>query len=275
VPMHRGHFNRQRRVMYIPFTHANVWVWPHVKRQPFHYHLRRPSMSTAAVTHVFGGSGPDPHFAFAARAHAECGSATSAVWRNTTGYHQRFQHCRMDEAPVVVHTLPRTQTPMPSAQVPATSVPIPTAPWTPVPTPTPSAIRETGVALQLALINQERASHGYPPVALDPTESAGMASCIGAQGHAQSMAAAGTIGHWDFPADLCGSYSTGGENVGMGGGSIDQAIQATTDQMLAEPWTPGCADNHHCNILSGNFTHVGIGIAQANGWVFISQDFEG
>jgi uncharacterized protein YkwD len=209
----------------------------------------------------------------------------SREWRNTDGWHQRFEHCRMDEAPVVVHTYASTVTPAATPPPLATHTPTPTATtiptttatpaptWTPAPTPT--AISATGITLQLALINQERASHGYAPLTLDPVESAGTGTCIGAQGHANSMGAAGTIGHWDFPADLCGSYFTGGENVGMSGGSIDQAIQATTAQMLAEPWSPGCTGNHHCSIDNPAFTRVGIGIAQAGGWVFISQDFEG
>lgn len=214
-------------------------------------------------------------FANSAKVRLECGRSTGPERKTKTGWEQRFQRCRMVEGPVRVEAhrsahktptsvaLPTPTTHPTPRPVPPTSTPIglPFVPGPVGPTATPTPVASSGIARLLSEINSERASHGYAPLTLDPAMSNGSGSCMGAVGHAQSMAQRGDIGHWDFPADICGSYQTAGENVGVAAyGSENADIDQVQTGMLSEPWSPGCQGNHHCNEDSPSFTRIGLAV---------------
>lgn len=134
----------------------------------------------------------------------------------------------------------------------------------------------------LAQINRDRAAAGRAPLQFDPTQSAGTASCPGSLGHSRAMAASGEIWHINasyprqsFPANLCGRFSAGGENVGMASGSEWSALSEIHHLMMSEPYTPGCLDNHHCNLLSANYARIGLAASQRGGVWYLTEDFLG
>jgi hypothetical protein len=130
--------------------------------------------------------------------------------------------------------------------------------------------------LLLHLLNQQRASHGVAPLQYDALASVGIAGCPGAEGHSIHMAEQGAISHDQFPADICGSHTIAGENVGVSSGlSARQGIQDINAGMLAEPWKRGCLDNHHCNIDNPTFQRVGLGIHLTGSTIWITEDFLG
>lgn len=158
-----------------------------------------------------------------------------------------------------------------------TPIPSPIPRPTVAPTPNFNGSCSTGgdcTAYQLALINQERAGHGIAPLAIDIQESNGTTTCPGSYGHSVHMASTGQLAHDQFPADICASFfTTAGENIGESGGSVQSAVKGIFDQMIAEPYTPGCSSNHHCNIDQANYTRIGIGIYTSNGTTWITEDF--
>lgn len=129
---------------------------------------------------------------------------------------------------------------------------------------------------ELNLINSSRAEHNLPTYTLDMTESNGTGSCIGSIGHSEHMAETGVMAHDQFPADICGSYHTAGENIGYwASGNELTDLENIHAEMMSEPWTPGCQGSHSCNILSSAFTRVGIGIVVKNGTTWLTTDFLG
>lgn len=138
----------------------------------------------------------------------------------------------------------------------------------------------------LSIINVTRAGSNLPPFHLSATQSAGTASCVGSYGHSKDMAASGQIWHQNpnypdasWPNNMCISYTTGGENVGeMSTGNEMQDLQAIHNLMMGEAHDAStCAHyvNHACNILSPQFTTVGIGIYNANNVTWLTEDFAG
>jgi hypothetical protein len=89
------------------------------------------------------------------------------------------------------------------------------------------------------------------------------------------MARTDVVGHDQFPQDICGRFVAAGENVGVAYGATRNAIDAIQRMMLAEPWSRGCAGNHHCTEDNPAFKSVGIGLARAGHFVFLSEDFKG
>lgn len=139
------------------------------------------------------------------------------------------------------------------------------------------ACQARGVSCRAALtqqINGDRALVGSRPLTLDWTQSRGTGSCPGAAGHARHMAQMGQISHDQFPSDVCIPWQTVGENVGLAYGSKYDAMEQDYAQMMAEPWTPGCQDNHHCNLMYGGYTKIGVGFAQSGAW-YVSEEFAG
>ncbi|WP_051967303.1 CAP domain-containing protein [Kitasatospora mediocidica] len=131
----------------------------------------------------------------------------------------------------------------------------------------------------LALINQARAAQGLPAYTLD----AGLIRS--AAGHNQVMSSGCGLSHQCPGEDAFGkreqaqgvSWTSAGENIGDGGpvASTDQAISAMavglTQSMLDEK-APD--DGHRRNILSPDFTRVGIAVLRdASGTVWMTQDF--
>lgn len=122
-------------------------------------------------------------------------------------------------------------------------------------------------------INADRARHGAGPLTFSWPASRGNASCIGAFGHARHMAAMEQISHDQFPSDVCFPWASVAENVGEAGGSKEQAILADLAQMLSEPWTPGCTNDHACNLRNPAYHHLAAGLARgADGNWFISEE---
>jgi hypothetical protein len=93
------------------------------------------------------------------------------------------------------------------------------------------------------------------------------------------MAQMGQISHDQFPADICVSWFTAGENVGEAnfpqGGLYD--LQWLDQAMMAEtspPKVPGCVGSHACNIINPSFHQVGIGVyLGSNGTTWLTEDF--
>ncbi|MEA2703539.1 MAG: hypothetical protein QOD63_1484 [Actinomycetota bacterium] len=106
----------------------------------------------------------------------------------------------------------------------------------------------------VALIHEARAAAGAPLLPLHP----GLSSA--ARTWATTMAAAGTISHnVGLGSVVTASRLT--ENVGMGG-SVDAIHQA----FLASA-------GHRANLLDTNVNAMGVGVAYANGYVFVVQDY--
>ncbi len=155
--------------------------------------------------------------------------------------------------PAVVATVLPTPT---AAAVPA-PVPAPAPPPPPGPTPPPPATGST----QQALINQDRAQNGLPPLAWSP--------CLAnvAIQNAQRMAAQGFISHTNGPTlDLaCGLGNNAGENAGYTSSGINDA-QLNTMFMNSAP--------HRANILNPAYHYVGTAWAVApNGYAYIAVEF--
>lgn len=150
-----------------------------------------------------------------------------------------------------------------------------------------AAVRCTGAstamacaAWMLAIINRDRTRAGLQPYSLNAVESTGSGRCAGAYGHSVHMAHQGTVSHDQFPGDICASsIRRAGENVGVyGSGTVTIGLTMLEAMMLGEPHDAAtCAtqSNHACNILSKQFRQVGIGIYDAAGSVWLTEDFTG
>lgn len=127
----------------------------------------------------------------------------------------------------------------------------------------------------LSLLNSDRAANGTGPLTLNMTETNGTSTCVGSYGHSVHMAEIGQISHDQFPADICISYMTAGENVGEANTGSEWGDLTELDSlMMSEPHSPGCTGNHACNIISASFHQVGIGIYRsAAGTTWLTEDF--
>jgi uncharacterized protein YkwD len=119
------------------------------------------------------------------------------------------------------------------------------------------------------LINAERRRRGLSPLAFDGTLT------HMARYHSQNMAVGGFLNHIDRDgldltgrAELLGvrGWRAMGENVAYNQGYPDPTAFAVERWMIS--------DKHRANILNGDFTHAGLGIARsADGRVFFTQVF--
>ncbi|MGK4584008.1 CAP domain-containing protein [Kitasatospora sp. HPMI-4] len=179
---------------------------------------------------------------------------------------------------------PSSEASAPSSPSASPSAPAGQAPAaTPTATPTaPSATSGSSsdaVQQVLSLINQARAAQGLPAY----TITAGLTRS--AEAHNQTMAGGCGMSHQCPGEAELGARETAagvqwnaiGENIGYGGGvgSAAQDIAAMavslTQDMLNE--TPP-DDGHRKNILSGEFSHIGIAVYRdAHGTVWLTQDF--
>ena len=106
----------------------------------------------------------------------------------------------------------------------------------------------------VALVQQARAAAGAPALPLH----AGLTAA--ARTWALTMAAAGTISHNVGLGSLV-SASRLAENVGMGA-----SVDAIHQSFLA-------SSGHLANLLDTRVNAIGVGVAYANGYVFVVQDF--
>lgn len=114
------------------------------------------------------------------------------------------------------------------------------------------------------LVNAERAAYGLPALELN------VQLCDGARMKSQDMASNGYFSHesptygspFDMMRSLGISYRTAGENIAMG---------YSTAEAVVNGWMN--SEGHRANILSTNYTQIGVGyVASGNYWTqwFIS-----
>jgi uncharacterized protein YkwD len=119
-----------------------------------------------------------------------------------------------------------------------------------------SAVRVSSTEASFAsLINADRRAHGLKPlrVVSDLT--------LVARSWSTAMAKAGDISHNPRLTRQVGAWRAVGENVGMGG-----AARQLHAAFMASP-------EHRANILSANYTELGIGLARHNGVLYVTEDF--
>jgi uncharacterized protein YkwD len=144
----------------------------------------------------------------------------------------------------------------PPAAHPAAPAAAPVHHAAPPPPPPPAVVVRT---TQQALINQDRARYGLPPLT--------WSSCLDnvAVSNAQRMAAQGFISHTNGPsADLsCGLGHQAGENVGDWSAGINDAQLNTMFMNSPE---------HRANIL-GPYHYVATAWVVSNGYGYIAVEF--
>jgi uncharacterized protein YkwD len=150
------------------------------------------------------------------------------------------------------------------------------APKAPVSAPSAPAAPADLQEFALWQINQARARHGFAPLRLDAQIGAVAAA------HAQDQLTYGYFSHTGRDGSRIAdrlqragvSFSRSGENMcyynGLG---LRAMLEWCHSTFMSEPY-PGFA-NHIGNILSPNFTRMGLGIAQSGGKVIIVWDFAG
>jgi uncharacterized protein YkwD len=84
-----------------------------------------------------------------------------------------------------------------------------------------------------------------------------------AQAWAQHMADTNTLSHSSLTAGVSGNWSTLGENVGTGG-----AVGDIHTGFMNSP-------EHRDNIMSANYSSMGVGVVTENGRVWVAEEFEG
>jgi uncharacterized protein YkwD len=152
----------------------------------------------------------------------------------------------------------------------------------PIPTqgPPPLAVLAHLRAELTKELNHHRAVYGLPPLARDPIAEQA------AQFQAEDMLVSDKMGHVDSSgrlpmtrySDLGGKADYYGENVGFRSpGVVDEGplwdVLSRLDQAMMAEVPPN--DGHRRNILSNNFSVVGIGIAVGPNGVFMAEDFAG
>lgn len=149
---------------------------------------------------------------------------------------------------------------------PTAPTPVEQKPVTPAPLPTEQTTSTLSAYDQkvVGLTNQERAKNGLAPLKVDETLSKM------AREKSRDMSANGYFSHtsptYGSPFDMMKqygiSYRSAGENIAMGQRSPEEVVTAWMN-----------SEGHRKNILSPNFTHIGVGhIAQGNYW---TQEFIG
>jgi hypothetical protein len=115
------------------------------------------------------------------------------------------------------------------------------------------------------LVNRTREAQGLPPLQGHPT----LARL--AREHSRAMLRAGRVGHED--PETGGLFHDRAKAVGLPASSFgenvarDRSITSAHLFLLASP-------GHRANILSEDFTHLGIGIVSSeNGSLYVTQDF--
>ncbi|KAA0562584.1 sporulation protein [Bacillus sp. CH30_1T] len=184
-------------------------------------------------------------------------------------------------APAPAKEAPKAEAPVPAPkeEAPKAEAPAP-APKAEAPAPTPAAneqqqqpeqqaSEETGQLSQyeqkvVELTNQERAKQGLPALKVD-TELSKVA-----REKSRDMQANNYFSHdsptYGSPFDMMKQfgieYSSAGENIAMGQPTPEEVVQAWMD-----------SDGHRKNILSSNYTHIGVGhVENGNYW---TQQFIG
>jgi uncharacterized protein YkwD len=118
-------------------------------------------------------------------------------------------------------------------------------------------------ARMVARLNRDREAHALPALAA----SAVLAEV--ARGHSRDMVEGGFFAHVSprngvLRDRLRGAgirYAKAGENIAQ-----DLSLEGAANSLLASP-------SHRVNILSSDFTHVGVGIVRKGPWIYVTQNF--
>jgi uncharacterized protein YkwD len=165
-----------------------------------------------------------------------------------------------DEVEVVeVEVVEVTPPPPPPTPVPPTATPVP-ATATPVPataTPVPVAKVAGSPALEsqmVGLVNQVRSAVGLPALRVDPTMTQVARNW--------SATLSTTFQHNpSVGSQIPGGWTAWGENVAYHGSM--EAAEAALE----------ASEGHYHNMVNEAFTHIGIGIVQKDGLVYVTQVF--
>jgi uncharacterized protein YkwD len=142
----------------------------------------------------------------------------------------------------------------------------------------PNPLIKTATQQLLQAINADRARLHVRPLVLDTRQS----SC--SRRHSKHMALAGGIAHDQFPADICVAHTYAAENVGSDPTTdVLTAVMQLNTMMMDEgpcpdkkcPGTEFEDHGHYMNLVSPNFTHIGIGIVVKNSTVWLTENFTG
>jgi hypothetical protein len=104
-------------------------------------------------------------------------------------------------------------------------------------------------------INELRASKGLPALEVHPN------LVEKARGWAATMGNEGRIWHSTLSDGITADWRKLGENVGMGG-----SVQPLHDAFVASP-------KHYDNLIDPEFNYIGIGVAYADGTLYVSEMF--
>jgi uncharacterized protein YkwD len=183
-------------------------------------------------------------------------------------------------------------TPGPQTTTTPTSVATPTSTATLPPTPmgNPAGIPTIGTtangcaitpaqaqaeAYVAKLVNQHRSAAGVPALTLNQTLS------LASRTHSCDMELHRHLTHTgsdgSTPGDRIAAtglkFTRWGENIGRCGDRDPLSGIAQVDAaMMAEPLTQG---NHHWNIVNPAYTQLGVGVIDAGGAVYFTEDFGG
>lgn len=134
----------------------------------------------------------------------------------------------------------------PTASASLTATAAPAVATTPVPTPATVVAAATCSDDVLTCVNEARASNGLAPLTADATLNSASQSC------AERLAAEGSLTH----SSPTSGFTTWGENIASG---YPSAVDVFAGWMGS--------DGHRANILSPNYTVMGIGyVASGNYW---------
>jgi uncharacterized YkwD family protein len=167
-------------------------------------------------------------------------------------------------APQPAAPAPTAPAPKPAAPAPAAPAPKPAAPAPAAPAPKPAApAPATGDVAQyvqqvIDLTNAQRSKNGLPALKAD-TQLSGVAqkkSVDMAQNNYFSHTSPTYGSPFDMMRDMGVTYKSAGENIAQG---------QRTPQEVVNAWMN--SEGHRKNILSGNFTHIGVGYEKSgNHW---------
>ncbi|UGB30823.1 CAP domain-containing protein [Metabacillus sp. B2-18] len=177
------------------------------------------------------------------------------------------------EEPTKVEQKPTTQEPdtqQPTAEQPTTQEPTTQQPTTQQPAQTEQTTEQASYQLSqyeqqvVDLTNQERAKQGLPALKVDFTLSkVAREKSLDMQKNNYFSHTSPTYGSpFDMMKKFGVTYRTAGENIAKG---------QRTPQEVVNAWMN--SSGHRANILSSNFTHIGVGyVAEGNYW---TQQFIG
>lgn len=164
------------------------------------------------------------------------------------------------QAPIAQAPAPKPAAPTPAAPAPKPAAPAPAAPAPKPATPAPAPAGEASQYVQqvINLTNAERSKKGLPALKAD-TQLNGVAQkkSVDMQQNNYFSHTSPTYGSpFDMMRDFGVTYKSAGENIAQG---------QRTPQEVVTAWMN--SEGHRKNILSGNFTHIGVGFEKTgNHW---------